>query len=80
MPLDLASLIGVFLPLGGEPLLGRDLVPPPFIMAAGGGVCGLGGRLLGAAGTLGLPEMEEGGEVWVTGRREEDSLRGRMRG
>jgi hypothetical protein len=37
---------------------------------------------LGAAGNLGLDEEEEEEEeeVWEMGRREEDSLRGRMRG
>ena len=75
-PFDLASLVGAFLP-GGDPLLGSDLTPP-FIMLGGGGVCGLGGLFLGAAGSLDLTEL--GGEVCDTGRREEESRRGRIKG
>ena len=79
MPFDLASLVGGFLPfmLGGEFRLGRDLGPPPFIMAGEGGVCDLGGLFLGAVGTFDFAAVEEDCEIW---RREDDSRRGRMNG
>ena len=69
-PFDLTSLTGGFLPfmtpfaLGGDtfPRLGSDLAPPPFTMATGGGVFGLGGLFFGVDGTLCFEE-EEAGEV-----------------
>ena len=84
VPLDLASRTGAFLPLmtrlafGGESglLLEGDLTPVPPLTIGGGGVLGFGGLFLGAEGNLDLDEVT----AWVTGRRDEESLLGRMRG